>query len=299
MAAGAVTGRRLPSRCQCLVISPTCATSGSGRHPCPVDKCLDFPKGRLDALSCAQIRVTAPNSRRLNASALALRAPERRRGVRRRLLLGKWFRSRRRTFTWRHPGSPWEVFLAEMLLRRTRADQVARHLPNILERFPDASTMAAADLTVVQAILRPLGLNWRARTLHESAQSLVDRHRGEVPVDVSFLMELPGVGPYVAAATVAALSRKKVVLVDTNTVRVARRTIGLTLTGDIRRRQIVTTAVVELLGGPASATAWWSVLDLAAKVCLPGKPICKECPISGYCKTGRDATHRKDLGVSF
>jgi A/G-specific adenine glycosylase len=173
-----------------------------------------------------------------------------------------------------------------MLLRRTRADQVAEHLPRVLSRFPNPDTMASADERVVETVLRPLGLNWRSRTLRAAAKQLVRKHGGRVPLEMSYLMELPGVGPYVAAATISALSRKKVVLIDTNTVRVARRVAGINLTGDIRRRRVIVEAVESLLGGSAVAADWWAVLDLAAKVCLSGRPLCDQCPIRHYCATG-------------
>jgi len=147
--------------------------------------------------------------------------------------------------------------------------------------------MAAATTRAVQTALRPFGLYWRARTLHEAARQLTKAYEGRVPVEIPHLMELPGVGPYVAAATVSAVSKKKILLIDTNTARLARRVAGLNLTGDIRRRRIVVQAVIALLGGVAPASDWWAALDLAAKVCLPNRPLYGVCPIRPYCLTGR------------
>jgi A/G-specific adenine glycosylase len=97
------------------------------------------------------------------------------------------------------------------------------------------------------------------------------------------LLSLPGVGPYVASATLAAVTGEEVVLVDTNTVRVAKRVAGLTLRGDIRRRREVRAAITALLGGPADISDWLAVLDLAATVCLPRDPKCARCPIEMDC----------------
>jgi A/G-specific adenine glycosylase len=210
-------------------------------------------------------------------------------GSLRRERLEAWFATKPRRFPWRDGLTPWGIFLAEMLLRRTRADQVARNLPAVLERYPGPGEMAADPVSEVEKALRPFGLNWRARTLHAAATQLVARHSSSLPSSVNEMMTLPGVGPYVAAATLAALTDEDVILVDTNTVRVAARVAGCYRPGDIRRTREVQQAIRDLLEGPAPAASWWGVLDLAATICLPGRPSCLSCPIRNFCVTGSAA----------
>jgi A/G-specific adenine glycosylase len=207
-------------------------------------------------------------------------------GELRRRALHDWFEKRRRSFPWRGELTPWGTFVAEMLLRRTRAEQVAKHLPAVLKRYPGPSDLAAATVAEVEDALRPFGLYWRARTLRSAASLLAQQFAAEIPRSIDELLELPGVGPYVAAATVAALSGEDVVLVDTNTVRVATRVAGLARRGDIRRRSDVRDAVRALLGGRAPAASWWAVLDLASAICSPKTPACPDCPIRDLCATG-------------
>lgn len=209
-------------------------------------------------------------------------------GQHRRIRLRQWQLDQGRSFPWRHRRDPWFVFLAEMLLRRTRANQVAEHLPSVIDRFPTPGSMARARRSTVAQMLEPFGLRWRAATLHEAAKIIVKQHRGRVPLKTDALTALPGVGPYVASAVEAAAGGKHVLLVDTNTVRVATRVMGLQLSGDIRRRRDVIDAVEGLLGGHAPAEDWWAVLDLANAICRPGQPLCENCPINSTCQTGRE-----------
>jgi A/G-specific adenine glycosylase len=213
---------------------------------------------------------------------LAVRA-----GRARRTALRDWFRLRRRAFPWRSTPESWPVFVAEMLLRRTRAAQVARHLPAILESFPEPAVMAEAAVDHVREELRPLGLVWRADTLKAAAQTITTRHGGHVPLNAPELLALPGVGPYVAFATLTALTHTEVLLVDTNTIRVALRVTGVEPRGDVRRRHATETAIEYLFGGPAPAADWWAVLDLAAVICKPKTPDCPVCPIADHCLTAR------------
>lgn len=207
-------------------------------------------------------------------------------GRRRRRRLRSWFRQKSRRFAWRAFTSPWHVLLAEMLLLRTRADIVAMHIGPVIEEFPTPQAMASTDLAAIEHALRPFGLRWRARRLHETARVLTNSFNGRVPLDLARLLDLPGVGPYVASATLATLTGSRVVLTDTNTVRVAKRVSGLTARGDVRRRKDVQAAITTLLGGRTTAADWLAVIDLAGTVCVPRDPRCVDCPINDLCAHG-------------
>jgi A/G-specific adenine glycosylase len=208
-------------------------------------------------------------------------------GELRRQLLLQWFAQKGRVFPWREYTSAWHVLLAEMLLLRTRADIVAKHIGALIQRFPTAEAMASEGLAAVEESLRPLGLRWRAHRLHELSRVIADSYGGRVPVERKALLDLPGVGPYVASATLSKLTGEKVLLTDTNTVRVARRAAGLRLEGDIRRRNVVQKAIASLMNGPVGVVEWHAILDLGATVCVPRNPLCPECPIVSLCTFGR------------
>jgi A/G-specific adenine glycosylase len=173
-----------------------------------------------------------------------------------------------------------------MLLLRTRADIVAKHIGALIKRFPTAEAMASEKWEVVEESLRPLGLRWRAHRLHDLSRVICDKYGGRVPLESRELLDLPGVGPYVASATRSKLTGEKVLLTDTNTVRVATRVAGLNVEGDVRRRREVQRAIGSLFNGPAGANEWLAILDLGATVCVPRNPRCPECPIVYLCSFG-------------
>lgn len=83
-----------------------------------------------------------------------------------RLLIGqvssffrKFYRENGREFPWRQRGVPaFGILAAEMLLRQTRAEQVAAAWPILMERYPSPADLAAADLADLYTLLAPLGL---------------------------------------------------------------------------------------------------------------------------------------------
>lgn len=215
-------------------------------------------------------------------------------GQRRRRALRRWFASSQRDFSWRRTRDPWQTFVAETLLRRTQAKQVEHRIGEVLTKYPTPQAMADASKEAVRADLRSFGLRWRADNLAASARVITREHDGHVPTDTDALLALPGVGPYVASATVAAVEGTSVMLIDTNTVRVATRVDGIHRKGDIRRQPDVIDAVERLLGGPAPARDWWAVLDLGALLCTPLEPRCNECAIQADCLTGQQLSPAKD-----
>jgi len=207
----------------------------------------------------------------------------------RRNRLRRWWRTNGRVFSWRRSNDPWTVFLAEFLLQRTRADQVAAALPTLIKQLPSPAHVAGLSQAAIVRQIGGLGLTRRAAQLRDACRAIGVGYDGEIPTDPAELQTLPGVGPYVATAISVALTRRQGVLVDTNTVRVALRVTGTeVVAADVRRQKRVVEAISQLLGGPAGRSAWWAVLDLAALICRPTNPACPECPISDLCKVGRE-----------
>jgi A/G-specific adenine glycosylase len=99
-----------------------------------------------------------------------------------------------------------------------------------------------------------LGYNRRAINLHRTAQH-VAAHGW--PPD---LTELPGVGPYTAAAVGNFAFGRDVLPVDVNIARVQERT-----------------------GERFNASCAQALFDLGATICLARVPRCAECPLAGAC----------------
>jgi A/G-specific adenine glycosylase len=111
----------------------------------------------------------------------------------------------------------------------------------------------AATADVIRA-WQGLGYNRRGVNLHRAAR-VVARHGW--PAD---LTELPGVGPYTAAAIDNFAFGRNVLPVDTNVRRVQERT-----------------------GTSFSPAAAQALMDLGATVCLARVPRCGSCPLAADC----------------
>lgn len=196
--------------------------------------------------------------------------------------LGKWGARNRRDFPWRVEEDPFRVLVAEVLLQRSRARTVAGVYEEIFRRWPDTSSLAKARVRSIETVICPLGLVRRAAILKRLARAIAER--GGVPSTMEELLDLPGVGPYAASATLAVAFGKRVATVDGVTARVYRRYFDLPADrlpsedGELWR-------VVDRVTPTRRVREWnWAVLDLAATVCLPKWPRCPECPLQLDCR---------------
>ena len=191
----------------------------------------------------------------------------------RRLL--RWHRTHGRIYPWRQTSDRYRLTVTELMLVRTRADTVASVWPKFFSAFPTLDDLAASEATRVMAILRPLGLRWRAERILAFARAAAQRDcRGS-------LTGLPGAGTYVdAAVSVGAFGRGRLP-VDVTIARALTRYFGITPTTEPRRDKTVNRAVDAM--GTRSRRFFHAWLDLAALVCLPRAPHCRACPLAQSC----------------
>ena len=140
------------------------------------------------------------------------------------------------------------------MLQQTQVDRVLRRWVAWMERWPTPAALASASPADVIRAWQGLGYNRRALNLHRAATAIA---AAGWPDD---LTELPGVGPYTAAAIRNQAFGEPVLPVDTNVARIQART-GHAF-------------------GPVSLQA---LFDLGSTVCLARIPRCGACPLAGEC----------------
>lgn len=203
----------------------------------------------------------------------------------------QFYRTHGRDFSWRHKGTtPFGILVAEMLLRQTQAVQVAAIWPVLRDRYPGPYELAVADTAELYELLVPLGLGrQRAQALQEMSTALAQRHRGRVPKKIEALLALPHVGLYAAHATACFAFGQRVPVVDVNVLRVMGRIFGETYGLDNRRAPEAWNTAEQVMPpkGPAREHNY-GLLDFAALICTPRKPLCRECPINAQCTWCRE-----------
>ena len=152
------------------------------------------------------------------------------------------------------------------MLQQTQVDRIVPRYLAWLERWSTIGALASATPADVIREWQGLGYNRRALSLHRAARQIA---ADGWPDD---LTELPGIGPYTAAAIRCFAFGENVLPKDVNVERVLSRT-GISFP-------------------PAAAQA---LMDLGATICLARVPRCDVCPLAATCPSRgiRDEPARK------
>ncbi|MBC2681266.1 A/G-specific adenine glycosylase [Corynebacterium anserum] len=226
--------------------------------------------------------------------------------------LNAWFGVHGRDLLWRHPDTtPYGVLVSEIMSQQTPVRRVEPMWQAWMTRWPTPTDLAAATPADVIRQWANLGYPRRALRLQECAQVCVEKHNGDIPIAISDLEALPGVGSYTARAVAAFAFGQAVPVVDTNVRRVYRRVVdGEFLQGPARSRDVRDVARLLPyvdndpslsrrhrglpdfpplpLGDPkfkdAANLMCASLMELGALICTATNPACERCPIATHCR---------------
>ena len=184
---------------------------------------------------------------------------------------------------------PYRIWLSEIMLQQTQVATVGPYFQEFIARWPDVESLAAAPRDDVLTAWAGLGYYTRARNLHACAVVVAGERDGQFPVTEAGLRELPGIGPYTAAAIAAIAFDQPAAVVDGNVERVMARIHAITdpLPGS---KPVLKALAASLTPKARPGDYAQAVMDLGATICTPRKPKCLMCPWQDAC-----LAHRADI----
>ncbi|MBZ0098521.1 MAG: hypothetical protein K8F30_05530 [Taibaiella sp.] len=191
-----------------------------------------------------------------------------------------WGRKNFADFPWRKSQNKWHSLVAEIMLQRTKAEQVVpayltftSSYQTPLDYFEDEDGMA----------FKTLGLHWRETLLKELSRILSEK---DIPEDKDSLLELPGVGQYIAAAYRSLHLEYRDVIIDSNVVRVYGRYFGFETHAETRRKRWFIELSEKMTPQETFKEYNYGLIDFTREVCKP-RPECKICPLNSRCAFGQ------------
>jgi A/G-specific adenine glycosylase len=197
-----------------------------------------------------------------------------------------WFDRYRRDLPWRRTTDPYRIWLSEVMLQQTRVETALPYYQRFLERFPSVAELGRAPVEEVLALWSGLGYYRRARQLHAAARQI---GAGEFPRRAAELRQLPGIGPYTAAAVASIAFGEAVAVLDGNVERVMGRWLALAEDPKgVRARARLLAAASALLEPSRPGDSNQALMELGATLCLPRRPRCLLCPLRPGCRAAAE-----------
>ena len=182
--------------------------------------------------------------------------------------------------------TPFQLLAATILSAQSTDVRVNMVTPALFARYPTADAMAVADPEDVEEIVRSTGFfRSKTKSLIGMATAVAARDDGEVPRDLSELVELPGVGRKTGNVVRSVAFGLPGLPVDTHVLRVSKR-LGL-LTGLSPREQGDAVKVELQLNsfispGERGTFSLRTILH-GRETCIARKPRCSRCDLADFC----------------
>ena len=173
-----------------------------------------------------------------------------------------------------------ELLCATVLSAQTTDARVNSVTPELFTRFPDPAAMAAAELSDLEAILRPIGFfRAKARSLQALSQSLIENFDGEVPSTLEELVTLRGVGRKTANVVLGDAFDTPGITVDTHVGRISRRWAWTRETDPVKAEM----DLARILPPESWTVVCHRMIDHGRAVCTARAPHCATCPLADLC----------------
>ncbi len=179
---------------------------------------------------------------------------------------------------------PFELLVAVALSAQTTDVKVNQVTPALFARWPDAASLADAQVAEVEDAIRTIGLyRNKAKNMVAAAQKLRAEHDGQVPRTREALEALPGVGQKTAGVILTNAFGIPAFPVDTHIKRIARL-LGLTRQTDANKVEYDLRA---LYPEERWHLAHHVLIFHGRRTCIARRPACDRCPVRDDCPSAR------------
>ena len=178
--------------------------------------------------------------------------------------------------------NPFQLLVSVILSAQCTDKRVNLTTPAIFEKFPGTKELATATTDELFPLIKSISyLNNKTKHLIEMAKMVEEQFQGIIPMTVTELLQLPGVGRKTANVITSVADDQPNMAVDTHVFRVSAR-IGLTSgakTPESAEKQLVRhfpTAYIH-------KAHHWLILH-GRYICVARTPKCSICGLKVACK---------------
>jgi A/G-specific adenine glycosylase len=197
-----------------------------------------------------------------------------------------WFKKNQRILPFRHTTSPYEIWVAEIMLQQTQVITMLPYYDRFLQRFKTITALGTATFEDVLPYVTGLGYYRRFRLMHQASIVIVKDFNGEFPNTYETIRALPGIGDYTAGAIMSTAYKKPYSALDGNVMRVLTRVFMIE--DDIRKQSTIkklNQLNQTLVDVEEPDIYTHAMMELGATLCKPLHPKCDICPLQDICQS--------------
>lgn len=184
-----------------------------------------------------------------------------------------------------HHRNPYELIVATILSAQCTDARVNMVTPALFERFPDAKSLSVARPEALEAMIRSTGFfRNKTKSLLGMANTVMEKHGGEIPNTMEQLVRLPGVGRKTANVVLGnAFGIDEGVVVDTHVSRLSNRLALSRETDPVKIEQ----DLIALYPKQRWTMLSHLLISHGREVCDARRPECERCVVNHLCPSSR------------
>ena len=179
-------------------------------------------------------------------------------------------------------GNTYELLVAVILSAQCTDKRVNMTTPSIFAIYPNVASLERANYDDLFALIKSISFPGnKTRHLMGMARMVMEKFKGEIPMTVEELVQLPGVGRKTANVITSVVDKQPNMAVDTHVFRVSAR-IGSTL----KAKNPLQTELQLIKHIPKELVHkfhHWLILH-GRYICTARSPKCPECGLKPVCK---------------
>ena len=179
-------------------------------------------------------------------------------------------------------GDPWRLLVMGRLSAQCTDARVNIVCEELFKRFPDAMSMASAELSEIEEIIKPCGLyRMKADNIREASRMLITDFGGELPDNMDDLLRLPGVGRKIANLLLGDIFGKEAIVCDTHCIRICGR-LGMYPESEKDPTKIegILRGLIDMKEG---SDFCHRIVLFGREICTARSPLCHSCPMKDLC----------------
>lgn len=181
-----------------------------------------------------------------------------------------------------YDGSGYKLLVMGRLSAQCTDERVNIVCRELFKVYPTPKDLADAEITDIEAIIRPCGLyKMKAKSLKSMCQRLVYECKGVIPSTMEELLKFEGVGRKIANLILGDLYGKPAIVADTHCMRICGR-LGFYRDGqkDPYKTEIIMSEIIE----PTEQSDFCHRLVLFGRdICTARGPKCDICTLNNMC----------------
>ncbi len=152
----------------------------------------------------------------------------------------------------------------------------------LFERWSNPESMASADISELEDVVKPCGLyRTKAKNIKDASLMLVEEYGGALPDTMEELLKFPGVGRKIANLLLGDVFGKPCVVCDTHCIRICGR-LGMYPESE-KNPDKVEKRLRELLDINDGSDFCHRIVLFGREICTARSPKCDECFLKEDC----------------